>query len=95
MSKNGLRESARGEACTLRLDGCNGGVLNETVVLCHLNSGGMGAKTHDLHSWYGCHSCHNIADGRKKHNYESNWLSHMILLAVIKTQERFIEKDLI
>jgi hypothetical protein len=93
MSK--IRESARGEACTLRLDGCNGGVLNETVVYCHLGGAGMGQKSHDIHGFFGCHSCHNIVDGRKNHNYESNWLDHMVLRAVINTQERLIEKGLI
>ena len=29
------KESARGEPCTMRLDKCIGGGMNETTVFCH------------------------------------------------------------
>ena len=58
MSK--ITKSARGQACTIRLDGCYGGPDNETVVLAHLNGGGMGAKCLDIHGAYSCANCHDI-----------------------------------
>ena len=40
-------ESARGEPCTMRLDMCKGGAMNETVVFAHKNGAGMGQKSVD------------------------------------------------
>lgn len=54
-----IRESARGERCTLRVPGvCNGN--RETTVFCHINSAskGAGTKSHDIHGFYGCYACH-------------------------------------
>ena len=56
MSK--IRKSARNEDCSLRVSGkCQDG---ETVVLCHLNSNrkGVGMKSPDAISCYGCYWCH-------------------------------------
>jgi hypothetical protein len=63
MSK--VRESARGEDCTLRLPGiCNWN--NETTVFCHSNrlgdGKGMGMKAKI--GAYGCSSCHAVLDGQ-------------------------------
>lgn len=63
MSK--VRESARGEDCTLRLPGvCN--FNPETTVFCHSNriadGKGMGIKAKT--GAYGCSSCHDVLDGR-------------------------------
>jgi len=87
-----LRDSARDESCTLRLDGCLNG--NETVVLCHAPGTGMkgtGMKPPDHFSMYGCASCHDIIDGRKK----GDWYYQDILRAICETQMRMIEKGLI
>ena len=93
MSK--LRKSARGEPCQIRLDGCNAGVNNETVVLAHLNGAGLALKAYDVHGAYCCHSCHDVLDGRKPSDYEKEWLELIHLRGVIKTQEKMIEKGLI
>jgi len=93
MSK--LRKSARGEPCQIRLDGCNAGVNNETVVLAHLNGAGLALKAYDVHGAYCCHSCHDILDGRKPSDYDKEWLELIHLRGVIKTQEKMIEKGLI
>jgi len=85
MSK--IRESARGEACQLRLDGCNPGPENETVVFSHLPNGSMGLKALDIHGFYACHNCHA--------KYERDWLDHMGLQAMKRTQEILLEKGLI
>lgn len=54
-----LRDSAQGQQCTLRLDGCTGDA--STVVLCHIRRGGsagMGVKPPDWFAFYGCAHCH-------------------------------------
>jgi hypothetical protein len=63
-----LRDSARGQDCTLRLPGiCQGGT--DTTVLCHMPSHiglkGMGMKVPDYWACFGCHACHDVIDGRK------------------------------
>lgn len=58
-----LRRSARDKPCFVRIEGvCNGN--SETVVLAHLNGGGMGMKKHDLHGAFCCSSCHDEVDRR-------------------------------
>lgn len=59
-----LRDSARGQTCTLRLEGC--GFDDGTVVLAHLPCGqkGIGIKGPDLVACLACHNCHSILDGR-------------------------------
>lgn len=58
-----IRQSAKGEECTIRLPYiCN--FNTETTVLCHRNGAGMGMKSADSDAAYGCHACHEIIDGR-------------------------------
>lgn len=59
-----LRDSARGQDCTLRLEGCR--FNPEYTVLCHLPVGqrGIGLKTPDVFACFGCDNCHSIIDGR-------------------------------
>ena len=91
-----LRDSARGEECTLRIHPyCNGNP--ETVVLCHLPSGsGMGQKSPDWFAVYGCSACHDIIDKRKtvKITEELDYLD-ILQGALFRTWERMIEKGLI
>lgn len=79
----------------IRLDGCNAGPNNETVVLAHLNGAGMAIKALDIHGAYACHNCHDILDGRKKNNYDPEWLELIHLRALVKTQERMVEKGVL
>jgi hypothetical protein len=54
-----LRDSAQGQGCTLRLDGCRNDTA--TVVLCHIRrggGGGMSVKPPDWFAFYGCAHCH-------------------------------------
>lgn len=67
MSK--IRESARGERCTIRVIGvCNGDP--ETTVWCHANGvrfgKGFAIKVNDLLGAYGCSACHAVYDGQRK-----------------------------
>ena len=89
-----ITKSARGQSCTIRLDGCYGGVQNETVVLAHLNGGGMGAKCLDIHGAYSCHSCHDILDGRVQSDYSSEFLLLSHLMGMKRTQQILVSKGL-
>jgi hypothetical protein len=62
-----IRQSAKQEACTIRIPGvCNNDPA--TVVWCHENSyaagKGMGLKAKDEHGAYGCCACHAVYDGQ-------------------------------
>jgi Protein of unknown function (DUF1364) len=62
---NKVRESARGEDCTLRFpDVCN--FNPETTVFCHSNriSDGKGMGMKARIGAYGCSDCHDVLDGR-------------------------------
>lgn len=60
-----LRDSAKGENCTLNIAFvCN--YDPSTVVLCHFPSEIAGYKSTDLSAGYGCSSCHSVLDGATK-----------------------------
>lgn len=86
-----LRESARGQDCTLRLAGiCN--FNPETTVLCHLPCGhkGAGMKSPDNIACFGCSACHDVIDGRVKGDYSMSDL----LRAIAETQLIWISTGL-
>lgn len=67
------------------------GVCNhnpETVVLAHLNGGGMGTKRHDLHGAWCCSACHDALDGRNRcHTETRETLDLYHHQGVVRTQE--------
>jgi hypothetical protein len=83
-----LRDSARGQQCSLQLPGiCNHDP--ETTVLAHLRSDvkGMGNKGDDWYAVFACSACHAVLDER----------AHMvlcwhILLALQRTQKFWFEQ---
>jgi len=59
------RDAAKGQPCTMQLEGvCNGGY--ETTVLAHNNGAGMGIKSDDFDAADMCSACHDVFDGRRK-----------------------------
>jgi hypothetical protein len=67
--RQAIRDSAKGEECTVRITGvCNSDAA--TTVWSHypLNDGGkgMGTKSLDLVGCYCCSACHDVADRRVK-----------------------------
>jgi len=89
-----IRESARGEPCTVRIPGiCNGNP--ETTVLAHLGGGGMGTKRGDIFGAYCCSSCHDALDGRMKTDYPKGTLELWHRHGVERTQEILVEQGLI
>lgn len=86
-----LRDSARGQDCTLRVTNCSS---SETVVLCHLpvkGFGGMGMKSPDNIAAFGCDNCHAVIDGRAKGDFTAADL----MRALAETQMIWIEQGLI
>jgi hypothetical protein len=61
-----LKDSAKGQNCTLRLMCCNSN--SDTTVLAHLPIGqkGMGMKRDDFCACFACSDCHDAIDGRSK-----------------------------
>lgn len=90
-----VRASAKGEDCTFNIvDVCN--YDPDTTVLCHLpdESKGMGKKSDDISSAYGCSSCHDVIDGRRGHDFteEEEWYMRR---AMVRTWRKLIEKGLV
>lgn len=95
-----IRQSARGEECTISLPMvCNGNP--ETTVLCHSNQladgKGMGLKAPDNRAAYGCSACHDVLDGRAPR--PSGWTYEMVLerfeAAITRTQAILLRKGLV
>ncbi len=91
MSK--IRNSARGEDCSLRLGMCSS---DETVILAHIGRiRGMGIKCADHFAVYACSSCHDVIDGRAKSEFSKLELQAEKLRALEETQLKLIEKGLL
>jgi len=96
-----IRESARGEQCTLNIAGvCS--YNTETTVLAHLpdESHGMGRKADDFVACYACSSCHDILDMRVQISPKDqlDWLDSRefyMRRAQTRTLRRMIEKGLV
>lgn len=90
-----LTKSARGRECQVRIPHiCNGNP--ETVVLAHLNGGGMGMKHSDIHGAYACSNCHDAIDARRyvgRYCYDAFKLMH--LEGMGRTQIIMLEEGLI
>lgn len=92
MSK--LRKSARGRDCQVRIPGqCDW--RPDTVVLAHLNGGGMGRKRDDIHGAFCCASCHDALDGRAKTGFSAQELKLFHMEGVMRTRAIWLEEGLI
>jgi len=91
-----ITESARDEACTLRLDNCNG---FEGVVFAHKNGAGMGQKSLDEDGkdvgFYSCHYCHSTYDSGTHPYYKKAFLDEMVEYAISETRKKLKVKELI
>lgn len=89
-----IRKAARGQDCQVRLAGiCNHNP--ETVVLAHLNGGGMGTKHDDIHGAFCCSDCHDAIDRRTNLMMDREYLRLAHLEGVIRTQKILISMGLI
>ena len=88
MKSKKIRDSARGEDCSLRVSSnCQDG---ETVIFAHLNSNyrGTGLKSPDLFGVYACYLCHAALDS-------GDVTSSDQLRALQETQMKLVSKSLI
>ena len=93
-----ITESAKGEACTVRISGhCNGNP--ETTVFAHINGvrfgHGIGLKTNDILWSYACSDCHDVVDGRQRCNWMRQELKNAHYEGVFETQLKLLAKGLI
>ena len=90
-----IRDSANGEACSLRIsDQCTDEY--GSVVLCHVGRRrGMGIKCGDHFAVYACNYCHDIIDGRVKSDFSNSELDSEKFRALEETQEKMIKKGLL
>ncbi len=86
-----LRDSARGQECTMRVPGaCNHNP--DTVVLCHVStkrSAAMSGKNHDNFSFYGCSNCHAWQEANR---YKDPMCAQYVLEAMDETNQRMKEQ---
>lgn len=89
-----LRDSARGQECTVRVPGvCN--YDPDTTVLAHVNGGGMGTKHSDMAGAVSCSACHQWLDYGYLKNSDTYTRDSYHLAGVIETQQRWIDDGLI
>ena len=83
---NNIRRYAKGQHCQLQLNGyCNNNP--KTTVLAHAPSlfKGISLKGNDFWSIFSCSSCHDVIDGRIKHNLEEDYIQFKCYSAIEKT----------
>lgn len=90
-----IRNSARGETCTMNSPVCNGGG-DDATVFCHSNDSvagkGAGQKADDLFGFFGCEQCHLWFDQKQA----ASWiLNEYEKKAVYRTQRRLFDLGLI
>lgn len=92
-----LRQFARGQECTLRLEGvCNHDP--ETTVLAHIVRKGhstMGGKPHDLSAVHACSACHDVIDGRNNVCFFNDGLELAKFNAILETIDRAVNAGLV
>ena len=96
MNEKKIKESARGEECSVRIPRvCNGNP--ETTVFAHLNGirfgHGVGRKT----KWgaYACSACHDEVDGRTRIQGDRQFVKLCHLEGAIETQDILEKKGLL
>lgn len=92
-----IRRAAQGERCTLRIaDVCENSV--RTVVLCHFRIcavAGMGQKPPDLFAAFGCQSCHDVLDSRRKPHLSREERYWYMLRGLHETHQRLLEREIL
>ena len=91
-----IRRAARGQNCSLRLQGCRNDPA--TVVFAHAPSidNGMGLKqAKDFWGAFACSHCHDIVDGRVSTKDDRITILERWLAGIYETQKKLIELGLI
>lgn len=96
-----IRDSAKGESCTLNGPTCN--YDRDTVVFCHLNEHFAGKatsqKADDFAGFYGCSACHDLYDRRRKTTKADAFYIEQeyfyLLQAMTLTIRRLLDKEIL
>lgn len=91
-----IRNSARGESCTVNVAGvCN--YDSATTVLAHLpdESKGMGKKADDLSACYACSACHDVLDRRRYDQDFEDYREWYMRRAMVRTWRRLVDLGII
>ena len=93
--KTKARASAQGKACSLRLIGCTGGLLDGTTVLAHIRTAGTGMsrKPSDSMAVYACDHCHDVIDGRKSSPMMKKEIQERVIKALAETHDQMISEN--
>lgn len=90
-----LRQLAKGKPCQIRMYGvCNHDP--ETTVLAHLRMmgiTGMGQKSPDALGAWACSACHDVVDGRKKSDFERDYVRMCFYEGVLRTQYQLLKDE--
>ena len=87
-------KSARGQECQVRIHGiCNHNP--ETTVLAHLNGGGMGMKSLDIHAAFACSNCHDAIDRRSNLDLPKFFVDRAHYEGVIRTQKIWVSSNVL
>lgn len=86
-----LRQSARGQSCTLNLPSCNHDP--DTTVLAHLSSvvKGVGNKGDDWHAVFACSNCHYDLDNHVWNDFHT---LEAVTRGIQRTQAKWVEMGL-
>jgi len=99
MKPNAITRSAKGKACTMKLDVCDSGESNSKVVFCHENVSGVGIKAKDSHGndigFYGCHACHHVYDTLDHPYYQPHFIKEMAQFAITRTKRQLVKSLLV
>ena len=76
-------------------DVCISGGENETTVLAHLPSFGVGTKSPDLLASHCCFQCHQHLDGAVSHDFDRQWLREQFNEGVIRTIRKLYADNII
>jgi len=87
-----LRNSARGQECTIRLPGiCNRDPA--TTVLCHLPGGGASIKHPDIFGAFGCLACHDEVDRRTRIG-DAEYARASFFDGMVRTQQYWLDEGI-
>ena len=88
-----IRDSARGEECTLNIPGvCN--YDTETTVLCHFSCqiGGSNRLNGELSSGFGCSDCHRQIDLYELSEADREFYMRR---SMVRTLDRLVDKGIV
>ena len=92
-----LRKLARGQECMVRIPGvCNHN--SETTVLAHIRHQWLsrGSKPPDICGVWACSNCHDLIDGRTRHNIVYGAiLDNHILCALMRQLHWYVKEGIL